>query len=68
MDARLALGALIGALNAAGELWLSSNLRGDPHALMNRAIDIVERGLVQTVDKAPARERERPTPRGRVAQ
>ena len=67
VDARLAVGALIGALNAAGVLWLSSNLRGDPHALMNRAIEIVERGLAQTVDKAPARERKRPTPRGRVA-
>ena len=25
VDARLALGALLGALNAAGELWLASN-------------------------------------------
>ena len=29
-DARLAVGALTGVLNAAGELWLSSGLRGGP--------------------------------------
>ena len=66
VDARLTIGALIGALNAAGELWLSSGLRGDPHALMNRAMEIVERGLVQTVDKAAAVDR--PTPRGGAGQ
>ena len=45
VDASLATGALLGALNAAGELWLGSDLRGDPQALMNRAIEIVEHGL-----------------------
>ena len=68
VDARLAVGALIGALNAAGELWLASGLRGDPHALMNRATDIVEHGLTQTVEIAPARAGERPTRRRREAQ
>ena len=66
VDARLTVGALVGALNAAGELWLSSGLRGDPYALMDRAMEIVESGLVRTVDRAPARDR--PTPRGRVVQ
>lgn len=67
VDARLTVGALIGALNAAGELWLSSGLRGDPHALMNRATEIVERGIAATVENAPGRGRERPTQRGRRA-
>lgn len=49
VDARLAIGALLGALNAAGELWLASRLRGDPHAVMNRAIEIVEQGLNRSI-------------------
>jgi AcrR family transcriptional regulator len=65
-DARLAVGALIGVLNAAGELWLSSGLRGDPHALMNRALAIVEVGLSGTVEAASLRAPERPTPRSRA--
>ena len=48
--ARLAVGALLGTLNAAGELWLSSQLRGDPQDLMDRALAIVERGLAGTVE------------------
>ena len=59
VDARLAVGALIGVLSAAGELWLSSDLRGDPHALMNRALDIVEHGLARTVENDERRPRER---------
>ena len=38
IDARLPIGALIEALNAGGDLWLDSDLRGDPRALMNRAM------------------------------
>jgi len=65
LDARLAVGALIGVLNAAGELWLSSDIRGDPRALMNRAMDIVERGLAHTVENDPPPPRERPPRRDR---
>jgi AcrR family transcriptional regulator len=50
VDAQLAAGALIGVLNAAGDLWLASRLRGDPHALMNRAMDILEHGLTRTLE------------------
>jgi AcrR family transcriptional regulator len=49
IDARLAVGALIGTLNAAGDLWFGSQLRGDPHRLMNRAMDLVEHGLAATI-------------------
>jgi AcrR family transcriptional regulator len=55
VDAQLATGALIGVLNAAGDLWLGSRLRGDPHALMNRAMDIVEHGLTRTVEISQVR-------------
>ena len=50
VNARLAVGALIGVLNAAGEMWLSGGLRGDPHALMNRAMEIIEHGLARTIE------------------
>jgi AcrR family transcriptional regulator len=55
VDARLAVGALIGVLSAAGELWLSGGLRGDPRALMHRATAIVEHGLASTVEDRSAR-------------
>lgn len=56
VDARLSVGAMIGVLNAAGELWLASGLRGHPRALMNRATDIVEHGLAGTIDAASLRQ------------
>jgi AcrR family transcriptional regulator len=52
IDARLAVGALIGTLNAAGDLWLGTGLRGDPHILMDRAIDLLEHGLSATLEPA----------------
>jgi AcrR family transcriptional regulator len=49
-DARLAVGALLGTLSAAGELWLANRLRGDPRVLADRALEIVERGLARTLE------------------
>ena len=49
VDAALAVGALTGVLNAAGQLWLATDLRGDPRALTNRAMDIVEYGIARTM-------------------
>jgi hypothetical protein len=51
-DARLAVGALLGALNAAGDFWLTNRLRGDPKVLTDRALEIVEQGLARTVETA----------------
>jgi AcrR family transcriptional regulator len=51
-DARLAVGALLGTLNAAGELWMANRLRGDPKVLTDRALEIVEQGLARTVETA----------------
>jgi hypothetical protein len=59
---RLAIAAVIGELNAAAELRLSRRLRADPHALMNRAAEIVEHRLAGTVEIAPIDARERHTP------
>jgi AcrR family transcriptional regulator len=51
-DARLAVGALLGTLNAAGDLWIANRLRGDPKVLTDRALEIVEQGLARTVETA----------------
>jgi AcrR family transcriptional regulator len=54
VDARLAVGALLGTLNAAGELWLANRLKGDPQGLMERALEIVEHGLAGTIERPAA--------------
>ena len=54
VDARLAVGALLGTLNAAGELWLANRLEGEPQVLMERALEIVEHGLAGMVQSPTA--------------